>query len=54
MFSYPDMISDTADGYSCVSGQKEVFSHFFSKSHGTKRVQITENHFPLRPVTFHT
>lgn len=52
MFSYPDMVSDTADGYNCVSGQKEVFSYFFSESHGTKRIQITENHLPLCTVIF--
>lgn len=35
MSSYPDMVSDAADGDNCVSSQKEVFSNFFSQSHRT-------------------
>lgn len=49
---YPDVVSDAADGDSCVSGQKKVFSHFFSQSHRTKSVQITEDHLSLCPVSF--
>lgn len=50
--SYPDVVSDAADGDNCVSGQKKVFSHFFSQSHRTKSIQITEDHLPLCPVRF--
>lgn len=50
--SHPGMVSDAADGDHCVSGQKKVVSHFFSQSHRTKSVQITENHLPLCPVCF--
>lgn len=49
--SYPDMVSNAADGDNRVSGQKKVFSDFFSQSHWTKSVQITENNLPLCPVT---
>lgn len=45
------MISDVADGNNCISGQKEVFSHFFTQGHWTKSVQITEHHLSLCPGT---
>lgn len=50
MSAHPDMVRDDADGEGRVSGQKKIFRHFFSQSHRTKRVQITENHLPLCPV----
>lgn len=51
---YPDVVGDAADGDNCISGQEEVFSHFFSQSHGAKSVQITEDHLPLCPISSHT
>lgn len=48
--SHPDVVSDSTDGYDCVSGQEEVFRYFFSQGDRTQSVQIAENHLPLRPV----
>lgn len=46
------MICDAADGDNCISGQKKVFGHFFSKCHRAKSIQIAEDHLPLCPVGF--
>lgn len=48
MCMYPDLVGDVADGDDRVSGQQVVLSHRLPQSHRAQRVQVTQNHLPLR------